>query len=312
MKNKKMAVLGAGALGAVYASKFHDTPGWSAALIAHGERYDRLKSQGIVINGVPYAIPVSHPDQPAEPADLIIVALKNHHLAGAVQDLVHLVGEGTTVISVMNGLDSEATIGSVVGVDKVLYCIVVGIDAVRQENRITFSTLGKIFFGAAANTEPPSPRVCAVGAALTQAGIAHEIPPDMIRMLWWKFMINVGINQASAVMRAPYGVFHVSEDALWLMKTLMREAIALARCEGVQLDERDIDEWCRYLRTLSPSGEASMLQDVKAGRKTEVELFGEKMIELGQAHNVPTPVNETVTHIIRVAELQARAGPALG
>ena len=301
MRTKKAAILGAGAIGGFYASRFHDAAEWGCTLVARGERYDRLKSGGLLINGKPYAMTVTHPDETTEPADIIIVALKAHHLAGAVNDLHKLVGDQTTIISVMNGLDSEEIIGSVYGMEKVLYAIAIGIDAVRQENRITFTNPGRILFGEACNAEL-TPRVRRVGVALDQAGIAHETPADMIRTLWWKVMVNVGINQASAVMRAPYGVFQSSLEAQGLMKVLMRELIALAKCVGVNLDERDIAEWCRYLNTLSPQGETSMLQDIKAGRKTEVEILGGKVVELGQAHHVPTPVNETVLRIIRVLE----------
>ena len=216
-------------------------------------------------------------------------------------DLKNLVGPETTILSVMNGLDSEQTLGSIYGMDKVLYTIAIGIDAVREGNQITFSRPGKLYFGEASNT-PISPRVHRVEAILDRAGIAHETPPDMIRMLWWKFMINVGVNQASAVMRAPYGAFQSIPQAQALSADLMREVLALARAEGVNLVEQDMDDWYRFLSTLSPQGKTSMLQDIEAGRKTEVEMFGGKVVELGHIHGIPTPVNETVLRIIQVLE----------
>jgi 2-dehydropantoate 2-reductase len=201
----------------------------------------------------------------------------------------------------MNGLDSEEYIGSFYGMDKMLYTISVGIDAVRQGNRVSYTRPGKHYFGHATNSDL-SPQVQRVQQAFDQAGIAHETPLDMLRMLWWKFMINVGTNQASAVMRAPYGVFQTSPDAQALMETLMREVLALARVAGVNLVEQDLDDWYATLNTLSPQGETSMLQDIKAGRKTEADIFGGKVVELGQTHGVPTPVNQTVLRILRVLE----------
>jgi len=115
-------------------------------------------------------------------------------------------------------------------------------------------------------------------------------------------MINVGVNQASAVMRAPYGVFHNNPQAQALMEALMREVVTLAQEVGVNLSEQDIAEWYPVLRRLSPEGKTSMLQDVEAGRKTEVDVFGGKVVALGKAHRVPVPVNETVVQIIRVLE----------
>jgi 2-dehydropantoate 2-reductase len=298
---KKVAVLGAGAMGAYFATRFLDAAEFSTAVVARGQRYDRLTSDGLVVNGKAYALPVVHPDEATSPADLIIVALKHHHLPDAVHDLENLVGSQTTIISVMNGLDSEETLGSVYGMNKVLYAISVGIDAVRQGNRITFTKPGKHYFGEAINTHL-SQRVRRVQDAFDLAGISYETPPDMVRMMWWKFMVNVGMNQASAVMRAPYGVFQSSPEAQALMEALMQEVIALAEVAGVNLVDQDLDDWYTVLNTLSPQGKTSMLQDIEAGRKTEVEIFGGKVVELGSTHGIPTPVNQTVLRIVQMLE----------
>jgi 2-dehydropantoate 2-reductase len=297
-------ILGAGAMGAFFASRFADAPGFTTALVARGERHDRLKASGLVVNGRRYAFPVIHPDEASTPADLIIVALKHHHLPGAVGDLRNLVGSETTILSVMNGLDSEELIGSVYGMDKVLYGISVGIDAVREGSHTRYTAPGKHLFGEATNTEI-SPRVRRVQVAFERAGIAYETPTDMMRILWWKWMVNVGVNPSSAVMRVPYGIFQRSAPAQALMETLMREVIALAQAEGVNLVEKDVADWYPPLHTLSPQGKTSMLQDIEAGRKTEIEMFAGKAVELGRAHDIPTPVNETMLQIIRVLEENA-------
>jgi len=298
---RNVAILGAGAMGAVYASRFFDQSHFSTVLVARGPRYDRLRAEGLVVNGKHYSIPVIHCDEATPPADLIIVALKNHNLPEAINDLKNLVRGETTFISVMNGLDSEEYLGSVYGTDKVLYAIAIGIDALREKNSVTYTTPGKVLFGEPDNSHP-SERVCLVQAAFERAGVVSETPTDMMRMLWWKFMINVGVNQASAVMRAPFGVFQSSPDAQALMEALMREVIVLARRIGMNLGEQDLDEWYAVLKTLSPEGKTSMLQDIEAGRKTEVEVFAGKVVELGNIHGIPTPVNQTVLSIVHVLE----------
>jgi 2-dehydropantoate 2-reductase len=201
----------------------------------------------------------------------------------------------------MNGLDSEEIIGSVYGMEKMLYTISVAIDAVREGNRITYTNPGKHYFGEKVNNEI-NEKIRRVQAAFDRAKIAHETPIDMIRMLWWKFMINVGMNQASAAMQAPYGVFQKSSDARELMEALMMEVVVLAKAAGIDLFEKDIDDWYGLLKTLSPQGKTSMLQDIEAGRKTEVEIFAGKVVELGKIYDIPTPVNETLLRIIHVLE----------
>jgi len=300
-KIQKVAILGAGAMGAYFASRFFDTANFSTVLIAKGNRLDKLKTNGLVVNGKSYAIPAIHPDEASSTVDLIIVALKHHHLEEAVQGLEKLVGDSTTIISIMNGLESEEYIGSIYGMDKMLYAVSIAIDAVRQGNQITYTNPGKHYFGEASNTHI-SQRVLRVQEAFDNAGIVYETPEDMIRMMWWKFMVNVGVNQASAVMRAPYGDFQTSPEAQGLMEALMKEVIALTDVMDVNLTMRDIEGWYPFLNILSPQGKTSMLQDIEAGRETEVEIFGGKVVELGKTHGVATPVNQTVLQIIRVLE----------
>jgi 2-dehydropantoate 2-reductase len=301
MTIRNISILGAGAMGAAYAAMFADAGSFSVSFVARGERFRRLKAADLAVNGNPYDIPVIHPDEVSEPADLILVALKHHHLPDALPDIKPLVGGRTLILSVMNGLESEESIGAVCGMDKVVYAIAVGIDAVREGDRYTYVSPGKILFG---NREHggATERLARIQEALTRAGIPNEVPPDIMRVLWWKFMINVGINQASAVLRAPYGVFQSSSDARALMEALMQEVIALAQKIPIDLTQKDLDEWAAILLALSPDGKTSMLQDIEAGRKTEVEIFAGKVMSMGETHGVPTPVNETTGRIIKVLE----------
>jgi 2-dehydropantoate 2-reductase len=310
---QKVAILGAGAMGAYFATRFFESPGFSTVLIAEGQRLHRLKQDGLVVNGKHYMIPAISPAEAAFPGDavdpakaanqvdLVIVALKHHHLAEAIRDLGGLVGEATTFLSVMNGLESEERIGAIYGREKVLYAISLGIDAVRSGNQVSYTKPGVHYFGEAKNITI-SPKVRRVQEAFGRAGIRYETPEDMLRWLWWKFMVNVGVNQASAVMRAPYGFFQCNPDAKALMEALMQEVVRLAKAENVSLSQGDIDNWYPVLNQLSPQGKTSMLQDIEAKRKTEVEVFSGKVIALGKAHGIPTPVNQTIFQIIRILE----------
>jgi 2-dehydropantoate 2-reductase len=301
---RRIAIVGAGAMGAAYAAMFTDAGGFDVSLVARGERYERLKQEGLNVNGKHYDLAVVHPDRVGQPADLILVALKHHHLAGVLPDLQTLAGNDTTILSVMNGLESEEIIGAVAGMEKLVYAVAVGIDAVREKGCITYASPGRIIFGV---TNPAAGRnVVRLSEAMDRAGIPYQVPEDIRRSLWWKFMVNVGINQASAVLGADYGVFQNSPDAMALMRMLMQEVIALAPKAGIALSQNDLEEWCLVLAGLEPGGKTSMLQDIEAGRKTEVEIFAGKVVALGERYGLPTPVNAAVNHILKVMESKSR------
>jgi len=122
-KFERILVIGAGAMGAVYASKFYDMDKGCISLMAGGRRCARLREKGLFVNGKHYAIPVFSSEEKMPSSDLILVAVKNHHLPEAILDIRNAVGEGTHILSVMNGIDSEKQIGAVYGMDKVLYAV---------------------------------------------------------------------------------------------------------------------------------------------------------------------------------------------
>jgi len=298
---QSVAVIGAGAMGSAYGAKIFAMDRKCICFVAGGERYERLKAQGVIVNGKHCPIPVKRPEEQGPPADLLIVSVKHHQLPQAIKDMKHHIGEGTRILSLMNGIESEEQIGRTYGMDKVLYAVAVGIDALREGNRVTYSTMGKLFFGEADN-RVRSDRVKRLQDFFDRAGIVWETPDDMVRTLWWKFMVNVGLNQVSAILGASYNVFQTSEEARTLMTEAMQEVIELAGAAGVNLSYQDIEAWCSVMAGLAPHGKTSMLQDMEAGRKTENEMLGGKVVALGRQYGLLTPVNKTLASIIRVLE----------
>jgi len=296
-----VAILGAGAMGAYFAARFHDAAGFDTVLLAEGPRNEKLEKNGFFLNDKPYHLPVLRPEEAEEPFDLLIIAVKHHQFQEAIQNLGKVVGKDTLILSVMNGLESEEIIGSVYGMEKLLYMVAAATVGVRVDNRITISYPGTQMFGELKN-ETLSPRVQRIQAAFEAAGIPYQTPADMQRTLWWKFMMNVGINQSTAVTGSRYAVLQAGGEAKELMETLMYEVVALAQAAKIDLKPEDVPNATPTLNKLSAEGKTSMLQDVEARRKTEVEIFAGKVIELGERYGVPTPVNRTIYQIIRTLE----------
>jgi len=300
MEQRRIAMIGAGALGALYGSHFMDA-GFDLTYISAPERADRLSAGGLVVNGTAYSVSVATPAGEPEPADIVMIAVKYHGLPDAVREIRRFVGPDTVIMSVMNGIDSEDMLASAYGREHVLYTVALGMDAVRDGNNVHFTTAGKLLIGTVKDW-PNQELFDGVTSVLTQAGLAFEERSDMLHALWWKYMINVGMNQVSAVLRLPYGAFHSSKRVQELMRDAMRECIAVAQAEDVSLSEKDLENWYPVLHTLSAAGKTSMLQDVEAGRKTEVEMFAGKLLELAERHGLSLPVNEMLYRLITAIE----------
>jgi 2-dehydropantoate 2-reductase len=302
---QRVVLCGAGAVGSAYAARLHDLDPAGLAVVAGGERRARLEREGITVNGRRIPLRCVSPGEPAPPADLLLVAVKQHHLAAAVEDVRSAVGDRTIILSLLNGITSEAVLGDAFGPARVLPAFVVGNDVVRDGASTRYSRIGRLVFGAPSN-DPADPRVVAVKDLLDRAGIPAVVPADILREQWWKFMLNVGVNQVSAVLRAPYGAFALAE-VQDLTRRAALEVVALSAREGVALAPADADGIFPILATLAPDGKTSMLQDVEAGRKTEVEIFAGAVVERGRRHGVATPVNEVLLGLIGAIERLAGA-----
>jgi 2-dehydropantoate 2-reductase len=312
---ENVLIAGAGAVGCAVGSIIHSRAPGSVSVLADGERLERYRRDGFIVNGVRHDYPLVLPANTAatkeQVVDLVIVAVKHHHLEATIDALRGHVGPETTILSLLNGIQSEETFGAAFGAgagapnDSSIppYAMILGIDAVRVGNDIKFASGGKIFFGESRNqTGAWSERVARLARFFDRTGVAYVIPENMLQTLWYKFMINVGINQLSAVLRAPYGIFQRLEEAREAMEAPMREVIALSHAAGIGLENSDLHRWHETLSALHPGGLTSMCQDVLAKRKTEVEMFAGTVVALGKKHGVPTPANEMLFDLLRVIE----------
>jgi 2-dehydropantoate 2-reductase len=298
---------GLGAIGSSFANLLYKMDPDSIKIVANRGRIERYTKNGIYVNEERIPFQYIAPDETQPPADLIIIAVKHHQLQQAIEDIRNFVGEETIILSFLNGIISEEIIGRKYGMEKMLYSFVVATDALREGTHTYLSKVGTVYLGEKQN-KTFSSKLKAVIELFDRAGIPYIVPEEMIYELWWKFCMNVGINQTSAVLKAPYGIFQTSQEAREIMEMACREVILISQKAGIGLSNNSIQRYFDVVNTLSPDGKTSMLQDVEAGRKTEVEIFAGTVIELGRKYGVPTPVNDILYKMIHVIEQSYSAG----
>jgi len=298
---KNTYILGLGALGGMYASQLQDMNPEAVKIIADEKRIKSYQNTAFTVNGKSRTFQYVRPETGAPYADLIMVTVKFNALPNAIKDLKSFVGPDTIIISLLNGIGSEELIGNTIGIDHLIHAYGVGMDAVREGTALTYSNMGKIVFGEKITGAAPA-KITALKDLFDRAGIPCVNPENMERAMWTKFMLNVGINQASTILNAPYGAFQSPSEARELMKMASREVIQLSLKCGIDLNEDDLKNCLNIIETLHPNGKTSMLQDMEAGRKTEVDIFAGAVMDLGKKYHIPTPVNETFYRIIRFME----------
>ena len=300
---KTVSLIGLGAIGSFLATHLEAVLGDRLRIIAGGARKERLEREGVTVNGVNYHFNIVSPEEPCvdAPPDLAIIITKFTHLAQALEDMKNQIGPDTIIMTPLNGVEAEDMAASVYGRDNLLYSLAKVSVVMKDGNAFYDPKAAQIELGERHN-EILSGRVQAVKSLFEAASIRVVVPEDMERAIWYKYMCNISENQSAAVLGIPFGAWCVSEDANFIREALMREVIAVANKKGIGLSGEDMEKQSRRLATISPKNKPSTLQDIEAGRKTEVEMFGGTMVRLGRELGVPTPYNEMFYHAIRVLE----------
>jgi 2-dehydropantoate 2-reductase len=297
-KIKTVSIIGLGALGILFGHHLSKRmPAENLRIIANTDRIHRYRREKIFCNGELCDFNYMSPEQECEPADLIIFTVKYQGLQQAIEAVRNQVGEKTIILSALNGITSEEIIGEVYGMDKLLYCVAQGMDAVKEANHLTYDHMGMLVFGEGGmsfDSSELSIRVQALNTFFNKMQIPHKADQDMNKRMWGKFMLNVGVNQTVAVIEGNYGDVQKDGEPRDRMIAAMREVITLSEKEGINLTEDDLNYWLGILGTLNPEGKPSMRQDLEARRYSEVELFAGTVLKLGKKQHRDAPVNQVL------------------
>ena len=301
MKIQSVAILGAGAVGCYVLWGLADKAAANTlqlGVVAEGSRAERLRQNGCTINGQVYHPQVWTPQQ-AHGVDLLIVALKYGALPGALDSIRTIVSERTVVMSLMNGVDSEELIAAQIGAAHVLPALI-KVASHRTEDGVRFdpeTTIGIIYGELTAPFD--SDRVQAVRALFADTGIHFRVTEHIREEIWSKFRLNVCNNLPQAILGAGVGCYRDSVHMKAISDGLRRELEAIATARGIDLRIADaVSHGCAVPAT----ARYSTLQDLDAGRHTEIDMFSGALMRMGKELGIPTPYNEYTYHMIKAME----------
>ena len=302
MAIEKISIIGCGALGIMYASHMAKSiPADNIRFVADAERIKRYRENGIYVNGIKQEFNFFTPEDDVEKADLLIFAVKSVGLEKAAEMVCKHVGENTLIISILNGISSEEILKERYIHENIIYCMVGGMDATRTGESVNFAKMGRVALGSVGKYKGLQD-VNAVKAFFDKIKIECYAEEDIMKVIWWKYILNIGINQVSALLRASYGAFQRKGYAQNAMIMAMEEALEVSKAEGIEFEGDTISSCIELIANLTPEAKTSMHQDIEAGRKTEVEMFSGTLIKLAEKHNIRTPVNRFLYNAIKALE----------
>ncbi len=299
MNIKTVAVLGAGAVGSYVIWGLSRKKDIRLGVIAEGERAERLKHDGCRINDEVYRPEVWSP-QETEDVDLLIVSLKYGSLLGALESIKTIAGEHTTVMSLMNGVDSEELIAAQIGDEKVLRSLI-KVASHKEGKGYYFNpetTLGIIFGELKAPFD--SERVQAIESLFADTGIHFRSTEFIREEIWGKFRLNVCNNLPQAILGAGVGCYSDSTHMKAISDGLRRELEQIAFAKGIDMSK--LAATSGRGSAVPASARYSTLQDLDAGRHTEIDMFSGTLMRMGKELGIPTPYNEYTYHMIKALE----------
>ncbi len=298
----KIAVLGPGALGCLLAAFLFEA-GEDVFLVDYRpERVALLRHRGIRLQTLDgrcrvIPVPIGLPYE-AGPRDLTIMAVKAHQTRAAALDLLLLMSRGGLALTLQNGLGNLEEMAREVGPERLLAGVgFLGVTR-EDEGRIIHAGAGPLLIGVPSGSGVAPAAVVAVAEVFRRAGLQCEIKSNIVAVLWEKLVINVAINPLTALLRVPNGALPDLPEAWELALSAAREATAVAAAAGVTLTE-DAETRVRQVCTATAANRSSMLQDVLAGRPTEIEALNAQVAARGAALGLPTPVNTFLTQLLR-------------
>jgi 2-dehydropantoate 2-reductase len=210
------------------------------------------------------------------------------------------VDPGTTVLSLQNGLGNYETLARHLGKKNVIMGSTTEAALMTKPGLVDHTGHGQTWLGEYDGRE--SDRCNQIGQVLRKAGLPARPTRDIRGIIWKKAIVNSAINPLSALTRLTNGELGQSEDLRTIMREVIDEGSRIGRAEGIVLDaSRQIGFATRILHATAQN-RSSMLQDIESRRRTEIEQLNGILVQFGRKHQVQTPCNSILLHLVKAME----------
>lgn len=300
----RIVIVGPGALGCFF----------SGLLSKHAEVWlldrDPKRAERIVSNGGVFCegisnrwqakIPVTACPKDIGRADLVIICVKAYHTKEAIAHAKEVVQKDTCVLTLQNGLGNVEVISEIIGQENILAGITNHGLSIISEGRVSHNGTGETIIGHLDGRIPVSVR--SIREILNKAGIETRVSRNIKGVLWSKLIVNVGINALSAITRLKNGQLIEFDNTAEILRGAVTEAVKVSKKKRVKLIYDDPLAKVEAVCKATSANTCSMLQDVLARRKTEVDFINGVIVRQGRSSGIPTPVNFVLLNLVKTIE----------
>jgi 2-dehydropantoate 2-reductase len=302
----KIAVVGAGAMGAIFGARFaqagHDTHLVDVAV----PLVDKINSDGItVVRGddeTVTQVPATTDPASVGPVDLVVFCVKCYHTPSAAEAARPLVDSSTVVASLQNGWGNGDVLAGVFPPEQIVVGVTYNSGTVLDVGRVAHPGVGPTTVGSFTDGEGGGPERLA--EALMDGGLEVTVASPIRPEIWKKLILNAATLPTGALIGVNAGALTAHPEMKELVSETAREAVAVARALGYDIDEQErIDAIHGLLERAGPA-RGSMLQDFEAGRRTEIDVINGAVVRAAGDTDVPVPINRAFVALVKGWESQ--------
>ena len=298
----KIAIMATGGVGGVFGAKLAHA-GEDVTFIARGAHLEAIQNNGLTIAGddgnrVLKNVQANDNPEAVGLVDVVMFAVKLWDTESAAAFCKPMLGPNTVLIPFQNGVVSTETISKIISeahTGRGLSRVSASIEAPGVIRQV--GSFASIAFAEADGAR--SPRMESFLAVCQRAGIEAEIPQDIFRALWQKYVLLVAVSGMTTAGRLPMRTLIIEPEGLATASSCMSEGAAVGRAEGIDLPDDTVEKLIAFMQKMPPAMKASQALDLENGRPLEAPWLTGTVCEMGRKHGIPTPTNDALYAVIK-------------
>jgi 2-dehydropantoate 2-reductase len=303
----RVAIFGTGGAGGYFGAQLA-LAGEDVVFVARGDHLRAMRATGLRFEtpSGETSIRTAATDNPAEigNVDVVLVGVKAWQVSDAAKAIRPLVGPDTVVVPLQNGVEAASELAAVLGSATLgglcgTLSFIAGPGHIRSVGGQNFIKFGEL-------DNKRTERVERLRQCFDHAKVSVEVPANIIKALWDKFLMVTSFGGVGSITRAPIGVTRAVPETRGLLQECLQEALAVANARRVPMADTAVADMMKFYDTLPANGTTSLQRDIADGKPSELDYWNGAVVRLGREVAVPTPINRFIYDCLLPLELRAR------